>query len=39
VPNSLSKVQKSLRIGAAKAAHRFTSEYSILDTKPPLRRF
>ena len=29
-------MQKSLRIGAAKAAHRFTSEYSILDTKPPL---
>ena len=26
-------MQTSLRIGAAKAAHRFTSEYSILDTK------
>eukprot|EP01043_Picozoa_sp_COSAG02_P093620 COSAG02_NODE_30122_length_556_cov_7.713348_1_plen_35_part_01 len=34
VPNSLSKVQKSLRVGAAKAAHRFTTDYSVQDAKP-----
>ena len=33
VPNFESKVQKSLRVGAAKAAHRFTSDYSIQDAK------
>eukprot|EP01043_Picozoa_sp_COSAG02_P032605 COSAG02_NODE_2186_length_9573_cov_5.783091_3_plen_83_part_00 len=32
-PNTLSKVHKSLRVGAAKAAHRFTSDYSIQDAE------
>ena len=33
VANSLAKVHKSLRVGAAKAAHRFTSHFSIQDAK------